>query len=416
MLYLPVEIKTREMHGKLLLAYYALLNGTNVIIGEHSKVEEAALKYPAGVFLCKGYPRGYMKRVIVAAKEAGHYVVNLDEEGLIYHDSEVYLKTRMNRKFMPYHDHVFCWGENQQKMIERAYPEMKGKCTSTGNPRFDLLTPKYREVYREESEKLGKIYGPYILVNTRFTLYNTIKGKREERLTKHGEYIRDLYHHFIHMIKRMSQEFPKVTFIIRPHPAERKESYVGDLKGHSNVQVRSEGSVIHWLMGAEALIHNGCTTGIEGYLLGQPVFSYEPIISPPFDVSLTQDVSKRASGVEELSEELKLLMERGEGLPVSCPERLSHHYVNAKGEEYAYRRILQHMESVKLETITSIRPIRHRYQKDRRKKILHLFPSFTEKEIRQFFDKIDQIEREELQVNYYSLADRLFLLTPEGRK
>ncbi|SFJ77806.1 surface carbohydrate biosynthesis protein [Halobacillus dabanensis] len=415
MLYLPIEIKSRELHGKLLLAYHTLFQGDSVIIGEHSKVEEAAQVYPTGVFLCKGYPGGYMKRVVVPAKQAGHMVTNLDEEGLIYTDSALYLKTRMNRKWMPYHDHVYCWGQKQKQMIEEAYPEMKGKCTPTGNPRFDLLTPKYREVYRQEATRLKKTIGPYILVNTRFTLYNAIKGKKEKDLTPHARYIRNLYHQFIYMVKQISKEFPEGVIIVRPHPAERKGSYIEDLRDCRNVLVKNEGPVIHWLMGAEALVHNGCTTGIEAYLLEKPVFSYEPITSPIYDVPLTQDVSIRIKEPEELLSQLREVWKKDEGAQKPASSLFRDHYANLKAGEYAYLLILNHIRKEGSQAHPSVQPIAHRYPKDSRQKIRFMFPSLTESEIQSFFNKLNGIEQEGLLIKTIPLADRLFLLTAEGQ-
>ncbi|MBN9654810.1 hypothetical protein J0K78_11085 [Halobacillus sp. GSS1] len=412
MLYLPVEIKSRELHGKLLLAYHALSKGEQIIIGEHSKVEESAQIYPAGFFLAKGYQRSYMKRVVTAAKASNHTVMNLDEEGMIYTDPKVYLRTRMNRPLMSYLDMVFCWGKHQQKVIEDAYPEMRGKCISTGNPRFDLLTSKYREVYRKEAKLLCEKYGPYVLINTRFTLYNTLKGKKDHGLHAHGEYIRKLYWEFIDMIEKVSAAGTNFTFIIRPHPAERKESYMQDLKTCPNVIVKGEGAVVHWLLGAQALIHNGCTTGVEAYLLGRPVFSYEPICSREFDVPITQDVSVRINRFEDLKDQLWKLQSKKGSVHNSKSKILPEYCAHSSGSTYAYKQILGYMQMKGLGGKMKVKKIKHQFSRDRRKKMRHLFPSLTEKEMRDFFSRIDQVEGEQLPIQVTLLADRLFLLSP----
>ncbi|WP_406945509.1 surface carbohydrate biosynthesis protein [Halobacillus sp. SY10] len=409
MLYLPVEVKARELHGKLLLAYHALLRGDSVILGEHSKVEEAARIYPTGIFLCKGYPSGYMKRVVVGAKQAGHVIVNLDEEGLIYTDESIYLKTRMNRKWVPYHDYVYCWGARQQRMIEEEYPALKGRCLITGNPRFDLLTSKYRRMYQKEADQLKKTYGPYIMVNTRFSLYNTIKGKKENGLTPQARYIRDLYSHFVCLIKRISQELPDKKIILRPHPSESKNSYKEDLKGYGNVLVKDEGAVIPWIMGAEALIHNGCTTGIEGYLLGRPVYSYEPVTSPLYDVPLPRDVSVAIKDLEALV----LLLKDKTVKKRNPPSLLMDSYGNLGKEEYAYKNILNQMRTINSPLHAVVPSIPYRYQKDKRRKIRYLFPSLSKGEIQTFFQKVNEVEQNNLVVQIIPLSDRLFLMTAE---
>ena len=60
-LYLPIEVKVRELDAKLLLSYYALREGYRVVLGEHQMVELAANTLPKGVFFSKGYTHGYGK-------------------------------------------------------------------------------------------------------------------------------------------------------------------------------------------------------------------------------------------------------------------------------------------------------------------------------------------------------------------
>ena len=37
-----------------------------------------------------------------------------------------------------------------------------------------------------------------------------------------------------------------------------------------------EGDANVWMLAAEAVLHPGCTTGVEGLLLDRPVYSYVP--------------------------------------------------------------------------------------------------------------------------------------------
>ena len=55
-----------------------------------------------------------------------------------------------------------------------------------------------------------------------------------------------------------------------------------------------------WLIAADALVHNGCTTGLEARMLGTPVISYERLTSESFDLHLPNDVSRQARDVGEL--------------------------------------------------------------------------------------------------------------------
>lgn len=294
-------------------------------------------------------------------------------------------------------------------MIEGGYPELKGRCLITGNPRFDLLTSKYRRMYQKEADQLKKTYGPYIMVNTRFSLYNTMKGKKESGLTPQASYIRDLYNHFVCMIKRISQELPDMKIILRPHPSEREKSYKEDLKGCGNVLVKEGGAVIPWIMGAEALIHNGCTTGIEAYLLGKAVYSYEPVTSPINDVPLPRDVSVPIHDHEALIQQLKDKSVKKR----KTPSLLKDSYGNLEKGKYAYKHILDQMKRIDSSLHTVISPIPHRYQKDKRQKIRYLFPSLSKAEIQTFFQQLNEVEQKNLCARIIPLSDRLFLMTAE---
>ena len=53
-LYLPVEVKDRELYAKLLLAKYAAENGFNVILGKKNDVNQLVLNMPKGVYFGLG--------------------------------------------------------------------------------------------------------------------------------------------------------------------------------------------------------------------------------------------------------------------------------------------------------------------------------------------------------------------------
>jgi hypothetical protein len=81
----------------------------------------------------------------------------------------------------------------------------------------------------------------------------------------------------------LDQAMPDHTIVIRPHPAENQEVYHHIAKTCRRVRVTNEGNVVPWLIAAKALIHNGCTTGVEAYALGLPVISYRASINEYYD-------------------------------------------------------------------------------------------------------------------------------------
>jgi hypothetical protein len=66
------------------------------------------------------------------------------------------------------------------------------------------------------------------------------------------------------------------------------------------VLVRHHGDVRPWSVAASAVIHNGCTTGIESALLDSPVFAYRPIRDEEYDPPLPNFVSTEVSTKDDL--------------------------------------------------------------------------------------------------------------------
>src|SRR5699024_4699351 len=146
----------------------------------------------------------------------------------------------------------------QKQIISDSYPDMASKCHVVGNPRFDLLTKKYRNIYQDDVRVIQEAYQDFILVNTRFSLYNAAKGKREK---KYLQSMKKLYHSFLDMIESTAITFPQLNIVIRPHPGENRQSYLQAFRQYKNIHVIHEGSIIKWLLAAKVIIHHGCTSG-----------------------------------------------------------------------------------------------------------------------------------------------------------
>ena len=65
--------------------------------------------------------------------------------------------------------------------------------------------------------------------------------------------------------------------VVRPHPSENINVWKNKTKNYSNnIKIIRSGNIIPWLMASKLVIHNGCTTAIEGTLLDKTVISYRP--------------------------------------------------------------------------------------------------------------------------------------------
>ncbi|WP_332634574.1 surface carbohydrate biosynthesis protein [Halalkalibacter flavus] len=425
-LHLPIELPKRELDGKLLLAYYAVKNNYSVIIGRQPAVYANAKHFPRGIFFSKGYPNasGYRHGPLRNIKKMGHAIVELDEEGLLLDRDIKFISDRTTENNYKILNQIYCWGNEQENALSKAYPKFKNRLFVTGHPRFDLLRKKFRSVHNDEVEKIKKKYGDFILINTRFSIYNHVSGDRFQRLPTakalHNRYpnlyshLRDLYHHFIKMIKSLSYSYPNLNIVIRPHPSESKVSYQKEFQNYNNVFIEHEGTIAKWNLASNIVIHNSCTTGLEAFLLGKPVISYRPITSNQHDEYLPNAVSYQATNVKEVTSFIDKYLSTGKNnnLIPDQPfnrkgKKLLSNYCGAIDGNYAYENIIRKLDKIKIKGKASLQ--RKKISKKRVKTIF-----VTRSKIQSFFNKLDKIEGVKNKRTVSQLRQNLFLIEPKN--
>jgi hypothetical protein len=102
-----------------------------------------------------------------------------------------------------------------------------------------------------------------------------------------------LCYHFIDLIRKIAIHFKDLTFVIRPHPNETEETWVKLLiEKFQNIKIIKTGSISDYIFNSELLIHSGCTSGIESYLMKKPSISYLPInLENSIDRGISDDLS-----------------------------------------------------------------------------------------------------------------------------
>jgi hypothetical protein len=172
-----------------------------------------------------------------------------------------------------------------------------------GNPRADLLRRPLRGLFADEVEAIRAAHGRFVLVNTNFSRVNHLQVGQ----SRHLKWLREkrpddprggfaahkfnLFHAFLEMLPALAEALPERRFIIRPHPSERISTWQALAEPLPNVSVQHRGNVVAWLEAADALVHNGCTTAVEAFLVGCAAYAYMPLRSPSFDHPLPNGIS-----------------------------------------------------------------------------------------------------------------------------
>ncbi|MBX0359455.1 surface carbohydrate biosynthesis protein [Halobacillus sp. Nhm2S1] len=438
-LYLPIETKVRELDAKLLLTYYAVQANYKVVLGLSGMIEQSLEYLPNGIFLDKGYLWKDKVRRFGLAKKSGHIVVNLEEEGFPLTEKEIYLDKHLSQESLNHLDYEYCWGPYQRDTIVAAYPSAKKKCMITGNTRFDLLDKKYRSLFNSSTKQIREKYGDFILVNTKFPLYTkTVNedGEHNNSLVKrlknkYGSYryenMKSKYKKFIHMVRALSIEFPQMNLVIRPHPSDKFEVFARDLVDCENVYVVHEGNVVNWINASQLVIHNGCTTGVEAFLLEKPVISFITSDENTFD--LPNEMSIKMEEVEDICMFIRSDMKSYNFSENKFKEKqkadLLQKYYSHNPNKLSYQNIIRKLNALKTNRLSpkhikiSSKHMRvlnkestsknRLYRKN--KIVKQKFPDLTEKEIENFFKKLNLIEGKKVRINVRKLHDKLFEIT-----
>jgi surface carbohydrate biosynthesis protein len=373
LLLIPVENQVRELDPKLLLACVAARRGFSSVIGSRREMEMRIDSFPRSIYLSKSMTVRSLLFFWVAAKY-GHDIITWDEEALVHLPAETYFSRRLNPAAIRYISHLFAWGEENAELW-RMYPHLPEGIPIhvTGNPRSDLLRPEMHAYYAAEVEAIRRQYGDFILVNTNFNHVNAFGAdmnlfkpvKKDGQTPKFGraargmsrayaEGLRDhkraVFKDFQQLIPRLEENFPGYTIIVRPHPTESHEVYRRIAARCRRVKVTNEGNVVPWLLSARALIHNGCTTGVEAFEMRVPSLSYRSSVNETYDAGfyrLPNALSYNCFSFEALRETLQRILDGKLGAPDGEDRRrLVQNHLAAQNGSLSCERVVDVLEQI----------------------------------------------------------------------
>ncbi len=322
----PVETISRELDFKLVLAGYCANSGNQIFLGNHTDIYELGKRLSHGLYVGKNVLNVSPTRLRVCyddLKKNQFRVIYLDEEGAIFAGGPDDWKEDMIRKFDPRwlnaEDHACAWGSFQEKLYHDLKPACEKNIVLTGHPRFSLCHDRFLPLYQQEIDELKQRHGKFILVSTNFTRGNFGTGPeyffKRYHVTPESPLRSPLidefaYHHqklgiFIRLVNRLSNSFPDHKIILRPHPSEGHDIYQSILNYIPRAEIQVHGSLTAWLRAADALIHCGCTTGIEGWLCGTYVVNYQPLHDERFERRIPNLVGERCEAEEDVVAKLK---------------------------------------------------------------------------------------------------------------
>ena len=373
LLLIPVENQVRELDPKLLLACVAAQHGFSSIVGSRREMEFNIDSFPSAIYLSKSMTIRSLLFFRIA-RRFGHKIVAWDEEALVHLPPKTYFSRRLDASAIKHVLNLFAWGQDNVELW-RQYPHIPKDTPihAVGNPRSDMLRSEIRAYYEKDAEALRRTYGDFILVNTNFNHVNAFgpdinlfmpvkktgekarfgraaRGMSREYAKGLWEHKHAVFAHFKDLIPALEQAFPRHTIVVRPHPTENKQVYEDIVARCRRVKVTNEGNVVPWLMAAKALIHNGCTTAVEAYVMDVPAISYRASVNEDYDngfYRLPNGLSHECFDFEELKQTLEKILSGELGIPGDAECRaLIDRYLEAQDGPLACERMVSVLETM----------------------------------------------------------------------
>ncbi|NJM30720.1 MAG: hypothetical protein HC855_12035 [Rhizobiales bacterium] len=441
-LILPAEIYSREFDARLLHGIIALTRGWRVIVGSKALINRAIWRLPRGLYLCQTmtHKRRTMLRLL---RSLGFVCVGWDEEGLIYLDRDVYLMRRVSLDSLKHLNSIVTWGKQGADDVGFRSRAAGIEPLPLGNPRFDLVRRDLHKLYAAEVEAIKAKHGHFVLINTNFSSFNPIISTHDlkprktsskhppseaelARFAKVLAHRKDVYERFIADLPAFARANPDLRFVLRAHPGENEDIWRRAFDGLSNVAVSREGSSVPWLIAADALVHNSCTTAVEAAILGLTPICFCPVESLDDESALPNPVSHRVYDFTEMQDAIE--RSAAGTLPMG-PEQIEvlTRHVSAIDGDLASTAIMKHFDEIDLSAMKpnhlergAIRLYalaRHAYKSMRKdyitdRYLAKVFPPITETDVKRRANDISDALGIGMAIEVKTISSNIFELVP----
>ena len=371
-IYIPIEITHRELLPRLYISYLLAKKGYRVYIGSKIGVFNfiKTKKIKEGIFFYKSafsqedkskISFHNTKEITNLIKNCEHTVVLDEEMGIGMGYEPITIEQRITN--LNYISKFFLIGKRLKEIVKKKNQKHSYKFINTGWPKYDLNKKKYRNFYNEEAKKIKKQYGDFYLFSSNFGFLN--KFKLDERLAKiknKGVKYNNLkivyknaykdYLNFVNKVNNYSKN-SQLKIIIRPHPSDRTmDNWYNDVRESDFIKIIYKNDIIPWILASKGLIHRGCSTSIDAYMLEKEIFYLQPNRKlRNFEKNIPYKISKKINNFNDI---LKLRTNKNKinkKLKSFLKYNISNLFDLASSDE-----IIKQLNSLKVKKIKKVKP------------------------------------------------------------
>lgn len=286
-IYLPIELKARELFPYLLLALTLIKSDAIVHIGGYNEVLSYIKnkRQKNGALLLKGGMRGEKLKHI---KKKLDGVCIFDQEITPIVECRDEIRKRVPKSSLKYIDKIFYLGEFHRGIAREEIPcsPMRPELSVVGWPKLDLYADFAKPLWSKKLETIKGKHGDYLLFSSDFGCISLSNKKEILRKIEIGleceeeislpslEY--DLnkrienFNRCLALLREVDNDprYPRV--IVRPHPGEPKSVWHNNLRHFKKTFVEMDSEITPWILGAKAVLHRGCTSALQAQFAGVP--------------------------------------------------------------------------------------------------------------------------------------------------
>lgn len=332
---LLVDNPYRDLPGLVLTAMYLCQHGaTCYLVPMNLRDREIWSLAPDFVLLhhLRTITQEFARELLQTGMEVGA----LDTEGGVLRSLEAYAKTMAPDVSVRHEIGCFCsWGSRLADYAVKKAWYLGHQVAVTGSPRFDFYVHPWREAALTVSPYADSFPKPMVLINGNFSIANpefkTPEAEARMLVSRFGFDENEVLHWqqvqretmlgMAELANNLAARLPQVTFVYRPHPFEKLETYTDLLDSRSNLHLIREGTVDGWILRASAVIQRSCSTAIEAGMAGVPALS--PVWIPAFVLMETaESVSIPCQTEEDLISQLNAVLNGKAEIPDTIGDAL----------------------------------------------------------------------------------------------
>ena len=293
-LFLPIEVKAREFIPKLFLISRAITRGIYCFIGDKVAVNRSIKYFKKGIYFHKSLNRNDVNYIKDLKLKVDKYVTLDEEANYSISNNNQFIKLldyRSSYENVKNVDRIYNWGNFDYHLWKKKYKLYSSKFKKTGNPRFDILKKNiYSLIFKKEISELKKKYKNFIFIPSSFIsskkkLLEIIKF--EKKRIKNSKYLKEkissrLFEHklflqFYKLIINLSNNYPELNVVVKPHPSENILDWKNKVKNLNNVYIDSNYDLVPYIAASKFVIFNSSTAGVQSVIMKKKTICYSVI-------------------------------------------------------------------------------------------------------------------------------------------